>query len=59
MFQFYAQINTFIQNGIKRMAPFLMNVAIQSVKIKAFRANADVWTPVFYFYGINRIGSLI
>ena len=38
---------------------FVMNVAIQSEKIKGFRANADVWTPVFYFYGINRIGSLI
>ena len=31
----------------------------QSVRIKGFRANADVWTSVVYFYGINRIGSSI
>ena len=28
---------------------FIMNVSIQSVKIKGNRANADVWTPVVYF----------
>ena len=38
---------------------FKTNVAIQSVRMKGFRANADVWTPVVYFYGINRIGSSI
>ena len=25
-------------------------------EIKENRANADFWTPVAYFYGINRIG---
>ena len=32
-----------------------MNLFSCSCEIKGFRANADFWTPVVYFYGINRI----
>ena len=32
-----------------------MNLIPSSCKIKGFWAYADVWTPVVYFYGINRI----
>ena len=37
----------------------IMNVSIRSVKIKGYRAIADFWTPVAYFYEINRIGPSI
>ena len=40
---------------ILQLLNFEMNLIHCSCRLKGFCAYADVWTPVFYFYGINRI----
>ena len=58
IFPFFSFLICSIFLGLFFLHRFVYESLYCSSEIKGNRANADFWTPVAYFYGINRIGFL-